>query len=240
MTRRSRISSRAWSQVAAVCLTVTVIGIVLGHLHATAPTRTPDPILEPAEDPRGEGAEVLTCQRTLPNEPVTTGDAPSPVGRIHSAAVVSCPGIFDPEGDGGPIVTYTGEVVGDVLERRDGVWVLINDDAYALESGPLPQNREYAGTNTGLTVWIPEEDVPSDLEPGRSGRRGDVVAVRGRIHRTDPRDGGGLTLRATAVREVAEAEPAEAPFHTRQAGAALVAAVVALVVSVYYRFARRT
>jgi hypothetical protein len=65
--------------------------------------------------------------------------------------VTSCPAAYD-----GHRVTYVGELVGDLLRREGGAWVLVNDDDYALRVGPLPAHPELRGTNSGLSVWLPD------------------------------------------------------------------------------------
>jgi hypothetical protein len=150
--------------------------------------------------------------------------------RVSAALVLTCPAALD-----GAIVTYAGEVVGDVLVRDGGAWVLVNDDDYALEVGPLPVHRLHRGTNTGLTVWIPSDDVARLGEPGRPGRRGDVIQVVARVARTDRSDGGGLTLRASEVVVLEAGGPVDDPLDVPQA----VLAAVLLVVGVSLGLGRR-
>jgi hypothetical protein len=158
-------------------------------------------------------------------EPIVTDQL-----RVTSAAVVSCPTRFD-----GEIVTYVGELVGDLLHRDGGAWVLVNDDDYALAVGPLPTHRDHRGTNSGLSVWLPDEHLDQVTGLGRPGRRGDVVQIEGHIERTDPDDGGGLTLRATEIEVLRPSERFEDPTDLPQ----LLLAVTALVVSAILWIARR-
>jgi hypothetical protein len=143
-------------------------------------------------------------------------------GRVTSGMVVACPAAFD-----GREVTYVGELVGDVLQRDGGAWVLVNDDAYALEVGPLPTHDDHRGTNSGLSVWLPDDVLPEGPVLGRPEQRGDVVSVRGRIVRTDPADGGGLTLRASSLEVLAPGTTVPQPVDVRQAVLAAVALTVA-------------
>lgn len=241
MTRRQPVSVRSIVQVVAAVVAVMVVGVVLHHLRATAPEHELEFVAPAAVDPRGEDVagdhlEVFTCQRTLPDaepRPRSGGQARPPIGRVRSGAVVSCPDNFDPDSAGGPPVEFVGEVVGDVLVREAGAWVLMNDDAYGLETGPLPAAGQFAGTNTGVSVWLPDTVVNTgELTAGRPGRRGDVLRVTGSIHRVDAADGGGLTLRASAASTIADAQPAPVPIHGRQVTVAgLVAAVAAAAVA---------
>lgn len=157
------------------------------------------------------------------------GDVVPEGSRVSSADVLRCPAAFD-----GLRVTYAGEVVGDVLHRRGGAWVLVNDDAYALVTGPLPGHRTSAGTNTGLAVWVPEElldGLGGDGlgGPGRPGRRGDVVLVSARVVRVDPEDAGGLTLRAESMRIVAPSVEVPEPLDVPRLVLAVVLVLLAAV-----------
>lgn len=238
MTRRRPVSLRAIGQLLLVAAIVGAVIAVLGHLHAAFPTRQLEPILEGVESIRGEELDRITCRRTLPNRPSQPRgeDVPDPLGLVRSSEVMSCPDVFDPGDTGGPPVRYVGEVVGDVLERGDGAWVLMNDDGYGLETGPLPAHDRYQGTNTGLSVWLPRRAVdPSQVTPGRPDRRGDVLLISGSIHRTDPADGGGLTLRAVTAEVVAPAREAPQPIHGRQAALAVLLALAAGALALYVR-----
>lgn len=199
------------------------VWVLVSWLRTTVPATTTEGLT--VEAPPGE---VLLCDQLVEGG----DDLPVP-GRAISGEVLACPVAFD-----GVRVTYVGEVVGDVLRRNGGSWLLVNDDAYALVTGPLGGSATPSGLNSGLAVWVP---TPLDQRvdtPGRSGLRGDVVEVTGTVMRADPDDGGGLTIRASELEVVAEAVEVEVPVHWRQVGAAVVLAIVALALA--YRDRRRT
>lgn len=212
--------SGRWTTLAMTLVLVAAISGLVMWLRATAPAPTSDVAVElPSDD------NPLACVdlegpegATIPQAPATT-----PIGRAVSGEVLGCPYAFDQK-----LVTYVGEVVGDVLARDGGSWLLVNDDAYALEDGPLTAGGTPAGTNSGLTVWLPDPMDDIVDEPGVHNVRGDVIEVVGRVHRTDPADGGGLTIRAEDARIVAEAAQVEVPVHWRQVGVAAVLSVLAL------------
>jgi hypothetical protein len=154
-------------------------------------------------------------------------------GRISSAQVYACPAAYD-----GLRVTYVGEPVGELLPRRGGVWAQVNDDDYALEVGPISGHRELRGSNSGLSVWLPDGLHERISDVGRYGRRGDVIAVTGVLLRADPADGGGTTLRADQLEVLAPAVDVPAPLHTVQAIVAAVLAVIALGTVVWARRSR--
>lgn len=210
------MNTRRWTTVVITAVLVVAVTALVVWLRSTAPVSSVDPSvasLLPTDD-------ALRCDE-LADDIGEAGAAP--VGRALSGEVLTCPFDFD-----GLLVTYVGEVVGDILARDGGSWLLVNDDVYALEDGPLAAGGTPRGTNSGLTVWLPDPLDELVDEPGRAEVRGDVVAVTGHVHRTDPADGGGLTIRAEEAEVLAEAVTVEAPVHWRQVGAAGVLAVLAL------------
>ena len=208
------------SAVVSAALTVAVVVVValtISWLRDTAPTvEGVDLRVEEAAVPP---EELLTCERLAEEPP---DDLPQP-GRATSGQVLECPELFD-----GLVVSYAGEVVGDVLRRDGGSWLLLNDDAYALEVGPLAETGEFRGTNSGLAVWAPSPQDRRIETAGRAGVRGDVVEVTGTVRRSDPEDGGGLTIRAQELEVLASAVAVDAPVHWRQVAVAGVLVVLTL------------
>lgn len=173
---------------------------------------------------RGQDTESLQAARAT----LTGG------GRVTSAQVLACPQAFQ-----GRRITYVGEVVGDVLRRDGGAWVLVNDDPYALEVGPLPSHNHRRGTNSGLTVWLPDPLVDQIGEVGRPNQRGDVIEIQGHIRRTDPDDGGGLTVRADRIRLLSPAVRLHDPLDVPQLLLAMAALIGAALMTVKARRARQ-
>jgi hypothetical protein len=146
-----------------------------------------------------------------------------PDGRLTSAIVFACPRLLADRD-----VVYFGEVVGDVLRRDGGAWVQVNDDAYALQLGPFGPHRESRGFSSGLAVWLPDGLHEGLGAPGRHGRRGDIIRVEGVLLRTDPADGGGITIRASALEIVAPSTPVTEPLNLPLIAAAGAAVLLAL------------
>jgi len=142
--------------------------------------------------------------------------------RVTSGQVLDCPVAFD-----GRRITFVGELVGDLLARDGGAWVLVNDDDYALELGPLPAHRERRGTNSGLSVWLPDRLHGPLTGLGRPGQRGDLVRIEGLVRRSDPSDGGGLSLRAEQLEVLSPAAPVQEPLNLAQVWLAVGALALA-------------
>ncbi len=179
-----------------------------------------------------EGTVSCVRRANEPIEPVAADFRPG--GRISSEQVFACPQAYD-----GLHVSFVGEVIGDLIAREDGVWVQVNDDAYALAVGPLVGHREHAGFNTGLAVWLPNGLHESITDVGGPARRGDVVLVEGQLLRADPADGGGTTLRAQQLTILAPSETVDPPLHVLQLAIAVGLACLALG-SVIWARRRRT
>ncbi len=222
MTRRP-VSARAVGEIAVAVVIVIAVIVTIRILRDSAPQARLPHVGTAAPD--SDDPDIVTCERTLPDAEETQQaiDQVEPVGLISSTEVLECPDAFDQQ-----VVVYVGEVIGDVLNRDGGAWLLVNDDDYALEVGPLRGHGDYRGGNSGLAVWLPAP-LP-DLEPGRGDVRGTVIQVRGRIHRSDAADGGGLTLRALSADTVSilrEAQDLDRPVHRAQAVAAVLFALLA-------------
>lgn len=203
------------------------VGVAVHLVRASAPEATMVPPPVPERD-----TAIITCE-DVAGLGATTGALP---GRASSREVVACPQAFDQR-----VVTYVGEVIGDVLRRQGGAWLLVNDDAYSLGAGPLGSHRQYAGTNSGLAVWLPDTLPP--LEPGWARTRGTIIEVTGRLWRADPQDGGGLTLRAldaASTTVLAEAVDVDPLVHRWQVVAAAGFAAVAGLLVLAERRARST
>ena len=207
--------------------------VVVGQLRRAAPHTSPTFALEGLQELDEIGTST-TCTRTSTGITADIGDrTPDEGTRVSSSQVVECPAAFD-----GRTVVYVGEVIGDVLRRDGGAWVLMNDDRYALEAGPLRSHGRTLGYNSGLSVWLEDDLLDLVDETGGPDHRGDILRVRGVVHRTDPADGGGLTLRAAGGELLLDGEPVRVPLHTGQAIVAAVLAVAAVALLILERRAR--
>lgn len=76
-------------------------------------------------------------------------------------------------------VIYQGEVIGDVLFRGEQAWLSVSD-----------------GANT-IAVYVPIQLLPDDLALGRYLYTGDIISVKGILHRACQNHGGDLDLHIT-------------------------------------------
>lgn len=206
--------------VAALLLVVGIVTVVHLVRDTAPPTQIPEMVVERFPQVT---AEPDRCARQGRDETAAAlRDQHRPGARVTSEMVNACPSAYDQLE-----VTYVGELVGDLLHRDGGAWVLANDDDYALEVGPLPAHDDPRGLNSGLSVWLPDDLLDQLTGLGQPDQRGDVVALRGHVLRTDPADGGGLTLRATHLDLLAPATTINDPLDRPQALLALTALIAA-------------
>lgn len=228
MTTHPRRPAKRLLIAPALILVAVVATVILTRSGAEAPAH--DDFRIPGLGPIS--ADLQDCRRGRPGTPP---DAPLPTtgGRITSSQVIDCPAAFD-----GRRASYTGEVIGDLLHRDGGAWVLVNDDAYALTIGPLPGHSVHRGTNSGLTVWLPGELADRITGLGQPNQRGDIIHVEGHVLRTDPDDGGGLTLRADRLEVLAPAQRVNEPLHWPQAILAFTSLATAIALATVRRRSR--
>jgi hypothetical protein len=82
------------------------------------------------------------------------------------------------------LITYTGEVIGDVMLRGEFAWVNINDGDIA------------------LGVWM-SASLAKEIEfVGNYKARGDSLEIAGIFHRACPEHGGDLDIHAQALRKL--------------------------------------
>lgn len=94
--------------------------------------------------------------------------------------------LADPEEWNLQQVAITGELVGDYSRRADGIWVQLNDDAFA--SSPISAGGSPEGTNTGIGARISPDVFSGGVggPPGRYGRHGPIVRLEGVFRYADP------------------------------------------------------
>jgi hypothetical protein len=81
-------------------------------------------------------------------------------------------------------VIFEGEVIGEVMKRKDGIWVNVND-----------------GENS-IGVWMPTELANIIEHQGSYKVRGDILQVKGKFNQACPMHGGDLDIHAMAVQKI--------------------------------------
>ncbi len=118
---------------------------------------------------------------------------PAPALAVDSDELVEHSKLYD-----GKTITFTGEVIGNVMERSEGVWANVNDDAYSSQE----QILRLAGFNRGQSVLLPSGSADIIKRTGDYDNRGDLIEVRGIFREACPDHGGDMMILATSVRVV--------------------------------------
>lgn len=97
----------------------------------------------------------------------------------------------------GKQVVYRGEAIGDILRRDNSAWITVNDDEYA--DKPKRKYDELQGTNSGIGVYGPVDDLNEIRFLGSYDTQGDLVEVRGTFYKASAEHGGDTCIVADEV-----------------------------------------
>lgn len=111
-------------------------------------------------------------------------------------------------------ITYTGEVIGDILVRGDYAWINISD-----------------GENT-MSCYLSAENTKAIENLGRYGVQGDVVCVQGTFYRASAAHGGDMDIDGSSLKLISKGHVLEnkySPLTLCLSGAALLCAVLMII-----------
>ncbi len=100
---------------------------------------------------------------------------------VFAQAVTSVDLINKAKNYDGKTVTYSGEVIGDIMLRKDYAWVNVNDSKNA------------------MGIWLKKELIKDLRFLGGYGYIGEVVEVEGEFHRACPEHGGDMDIHARTL-----------------------------------------
>ena len=84
----------------------------------------------------------------------------------------------------GKVVSYKGEVIGDIMIRGDCAWLHVNDGTIA------------------IGIWIPKTMLQDIRYAGNYHKKGDIVEVFGTFHRSCLEHGGDLDIHASEIKTI--------------------------------------
>lgn len=132
---------------------------------------------------------------------------------VDSVTLIEHPDRYD-----GKQVVFRGEAIGDVMERSDGAWININDDAYSRQG----RKRRLAGYNSGQSVLVSDKKAARAVKRlGDYNNRGDIVEVTGIFQKADPDHGGDMMIAADSLRIVKPGFAIPHPISTRKISLAI-------------------
>ena len=103
---------------------------------------------------------------------------------VSSSELINNAKVYD-----GKTITYTGEMIGEVMARGDFAWVNLND-----------------GQNA-IGIWMPKGLTQDINYAGSYKAKGDWIEVTGVFQRACVLHGGDLDIHAQAVRKISSGRP---------------------------------
>lgn len=104
----------------------------------------------------------------------------------------------------GKVVTYAGEVIGDIMVRGNYAWINVNDGEGA------------------IGIWIEEPLIRDILYTGSYKSSGDWIEVTGIFHRACPAHGADLDIHAQSIRKTRPGRPSLEKLNLSKRNLALV------------------
>ncbi|MFC1592977.1 DNA-binding protein [Candidatus Omnitrophota bacterium] len=84
----------------------------------------------------------------------------------------------------GQKITYTGEAVGEIMQRKNGAWINV-----------------YDGENA-IGIWMPREFVSQIRYVGSYKAQGDIIEVKGQFNNACSVHGGDFDIHAASLRTI--------------------------------------
>ena len=151
---------------------------------------------------------------------------------VDSVSLVEHPDRYD-----GRIVVFEGEAIGDVMERFDGAWINVNDDAYSRQG----RKRKLAGYNSGQSVLVADKRAAKKIVfLGDYNNRGDIVEVKGVFHKACPDHGGDMMIHSRTLKVLKRGFSLGHPITSRKVSLAITWLAISGVVLAVWRWRSTT
>ncbi len=151
---------------------------------------------------------------------------------VDSVALVEFPNRYD-----GKVITYVGEAIGDVMQRTDGAWINVNDDAYIRQG----KKRRLAGYNSGQSVLFADKQLAAKIKRlGDYNNRGDRIRITGIFHKACPEHGGDMMIHAQTLTAVKSGFSLPHPISARKISLAGTWLVIGGVVLALWQLRKRS
>lgn len=106
----------------------------------------------------------------------------NPITALAASNEVSSNDLIDKAKDyDGKEIVYTGEVIGDIMNRGEYTWINVSDG------------------NNAIGVWVKSEDLEGLNIVGRYNSKGDIVKITGIFYRACAEHGGDLDIHADKI-----------------------------------------
>ncbi|MGA1789997.1 MAG: hypothetical protein ACMUIM_00805 [bacterium] len=95
-------------------------------------------------------------------------------------------------------IEIEGEVIGDIMARRKGFWLNIDDGS------------------DSIGVWVPRHLMPEIEYAGSYDSKGDILMIRGIFNRACPSHGGETDIHALEIRSIRSGYPVSHPISDKK------------------------
>lgn len=119
------------------------------------------------------------------------------------------------------VVTYQGEVVGDIMIRGEHAWLSVNDNVNA------------------LGAWTTKASLKEIKYIGNYWKKGDVIEVTGIFHRSCPEHGGDLDIHAQRIVKIRAGSLSSQPINKTKVSVAISLSIVVMLAYFSLRIHKR-
>lgn len=106
----------------------------------------------------------------------------NPITALAADNEVSSNDLIDKAKDyDGKEIVYTGEIIGDIMDRGEYNWINVSDG------------------NNAIGVWVKSSDLKGINIVGRYNSKGDIVKIVGAFYRACPEHGGDFDIHASKI-----------------------------------------
>jgi len=145
-----------------------------------------------------------------------------PLLNAQAAPIVSAQELLEnAEKYDGKIISFKGEVIGDIMIRGEWAWVNVRDEAGA------------------IGVFCPKELLGEIEEQGDYRHKGDLISVRGIFHRACPQHGGDTDIHAEKITLIQKGEVISHPLDPQKVKASVILAALVCVLGILYLIIRK-
>lgn len=130
---------------------------------------------------------------------------------VSSTELISNPKQYD-----GNEITYTGEVIGDVMVRGNFAWINVND-----------------GKNA-IGIWLRTELAKEISHSGSYKQKGDIVEIKGKFHRSCVLHGGDLDIHADSLQILERGRNVDEVISNRKVAVAIIFLIICLTLTIIY------
>ncbi len=138
------------------------------------------------------------------------------IASVSSEALLKSPEQYD-----GKVVTYEGEVIGDVMVRGNIAWINVGDQ-----------------TST-IGVFCPKELAGEIEHSGGYGVSGDIISVQGVFHYACPEHGGDTDIHAQKISVIQKGKRLSYPLDQRRVKLGIILSATAFALAILHLIIRR-